>query len=122
MFSQLNGSMKSILKLEELAQFILGIVLFSQLDYAWWWFPALILLPDIGMLGYVFNTKIGALVYNLFHNKAIGIAFILTGMFYLGETYTLVGIILFSHAALDRIFGYGLKYPDSFRNTHLGKV
>ena len=114
--------MKGILKLEELAQFILGIVLFSQLNYAWWWFAALILLPDIGMLGYVFTTKIGALVYNLFHNKAIGIAFILIGMFYLGEIYTLVGIILFSHSALDRIFGYGLKYPDSFRNTHLGKV
>lgn len=114
--------MKGILKLEELAQFILGIVLFSQLNYAWWWFAALILLPDIGMLGYVFNTKIGTLVYNLFHNKVIGIAFILIGMFYLGETYTLVGIILFSHSALDRIFGYGLKYPDSFRNTHLGKV
>lgn len=114
--------MKIILKLEELAQFILGIVLFSQLDYAWWWFVALILLPDIGMLGYVFTTKIGALVYNLFHNKAIGIAFILIGMFYLGEIYTLVGIILFSHSALDRVFGYGLKYTDSFRNTHLGKV
>lgn len=114
--------MKGILKLEELAQFILGIVLFSQLDYAWWWFVALILLPDIGMLGYVFTTKIGALVYNLFHNKAIGIAFILIGMFYLGEIYTLVGIILFSHSALDRVFGYGLKYTDSFRNTHLGKV
>jgi len=114
--------MKGILKLEELAQFILGIVLFSQLNYAWWWFAALILLPDIGMLGYVFTTKIGALVYNLFHNKAIGIAFILIGMFYLGEIYTLVGIILFSHSALDRVFGYGLKYTDSFRNTHLGKV
>lgn len=114
--------MKTTLKLEELAQFILGIVLFSQLDFVWWYFPVLILLPDIGMFGYIFNTKVGAFVYNLFHNKAIGIAFILFGMFYFGEIFTLIGIILFSHSAMDRIFGYGLKYPDSFKNTHLGKI
>ena len=87
----------------------------------WWWFPALILLPDIGMIGYAFSTKVGALVYNLFHNKAIGIALILLGI-YLGEIYSLIGIILFTHSAMDRIFGYGLKYPDSFQNTHLGKI
>lgn len=114
--------MKTVLKIEELAQFVLGIALFSRLDMAWWWFPTLILLPDFGMLGYAFNTKIGALVYNIFHHKAIGIAFVLVGMFYLGEIYTLIGIILFSHSAMDRIFGYGLKYPDSFRHTHLGKI
>ena len=114
--------MNKLLKLEELAQFILGIALFSQLDFPWWWFPVLILLPDISMIGYAFNTKVGAICYNLFHNKAIGIAFILAGMFYLGETFTLIGIILFSHSSMDRIFGYGLKYPDSFKNTHLGKI
>ena|SRR5690554_3420352 len=114
--------MATTLKIEELAQFILGIVLFSQLDFVWWVFPALILLPDLGMVGYAFNAKIGAFVYNLFHHKAIGIACIVLGIFYLGETYTLIGIILFSHSAMDRIFGYGLKYPDSFKNTHLGKI
>jgi hypothetical protein len=114
--------MKTTLKIEELAQFILGIALFSQLDYAWWWFPALLFLPDIGMLGYLVNPKVGAMVYNLFHHKAIGITILLLGMFLWGEFYTLVGIILFSHSSLDRVFGYGLKYPDSFNNTHLGKI
>ena len=118
-FSQ---EMKNTLKFEELAQFILGIVLFSQLDLAWWWFPTLILLPDIGIFGYAINTKVGAFIYNLFHNKAIGITILLGGMFYLGETFTVIGIILFSHSAMDRIFGFGLKYPDSFKNTHLGKI
>jgi len=114
--------METTLKIEELAQFGLGIALFSNLDFTWWWFPVLILLPDIGMIGYAFNSKVGALIYNLFHNKALGIAFILIGMFWLNETVTLAGIILFSHSAMDRIFGYGLKYPDSFKNTHLGKI
>ena len=33
--------MKNILKLEELAEFILGILIFSRLEFAWWYFPAL---------------------------------------------------------------------------------
>lgn len=114
--------MKTTLKVEELAQLILGIYLFSQLDFAWWWFPALILLPDIGMIGYVFNTKTGALIYNIFHNKMIALAVYLAGIYLTNQTICLAGIILFSHAAMDRIFGYGLKYPDSFKNTHLGKI
>ncbi|HAJ82706.1 MAG TPA: DUF4260 domain-containing protein, partial [Zunongwangia profunda] len=28
--------------------------------------------------------------------------------------------ILFGHSAMDRIFGYGLKYEDNFKNTHMG--
>lgn len=114
--------MKWSLTLEEVAQFILGIVLFSQLPYAWWWFPALLLIPDIGMLGYSINTKTGALTYNILHHKGIAIGILLAGMFVLGDLYTLIGVILFSHSAMDRMFGYGLKYPDSFYNTHLGRI
>ena len=114
--------MKTILKLEELAQFVLGIILFMALDFKWWVFTALLLTPDIGMLGYLVNTKTGTFFYNLFHHKAIAIAMLILGYFYFGEMVTLIGVILFSHAAFDRIFGYGLKYSDSFRHTHLGKI
>ncbi|TAG51385.1 MAG: DUF4260 family protein, partial [Runella slithyformis] len=31
-----------------------------------------------------------------------------------------IGIILFAHSAMDRIAGYGLKYEDAFKHTHLG--
>ncbi len=114
--------MKSILKLEELLQFALGIYLFSTLSYAWWWFLVLILLPDIGMLGYLVNTKTGALTYNVFHHKGLAILILLVGIYFEIEVMQLIGIILFSHAALDRVFGYGLKYADNFKNTHLGHL
>ena len=114
--------MKNSLKTEELAQFILGIVLFSQLDYAWWWFATLLLTPDIGVLGYLINSKTGAFIYNVFHHKAIAIAVGITGFYLDNSLLILIGVILFSHASFDRIFGYGLKYPDSFKNTHLGKI
>ncbi len=114
--------MKNLLKLEELAQLILAIILFNQLDYAWWIFIACILLPDVSMIGYMFNTKLGAFLYNLFHHKLLAIAVLAVGLWLHHSPLTLAGIILFAHSAMDRIFGYGLKFDDSFKNTHLGKI
>lgn len=114
--------MKTTLKLEELALFLFGVYLFSLLPYAWWWFLVLILAPDIGMLGYLFGNKTGAFCYNLFHHRGIAILVYLLGI-YLGSTpVQLAGVILFSHAAMDRIFGYGLKYDKGFKFTHLGNL
>lgn len=114
--------MKVSLKFEELFMFLLGIFLFSQLNLPWWWFLMLILTPDIGMLGYLVNSKTGAVVYNIFHHKGIAIILYLIGVFIEKESIVLAGVIIFSHAALDRFLGYGLKYPDSFHNTHLGTI
>lgn len=114
--------MKTLLKVEELIQFVFGVFLFSQTTYSWWVFPALILLPDIGMVGYLINTKVGAFLYNLFHLKSIALLILMLGFYKNNELLKLIGIILFSHSAVDRIFGYELKYPDSFKNTHLRKI
>ena len=114
--------MQTTLKIEELFMFILGIFMFNQLDFNWWWFIVLILTPDISMLGYILNTRIGALLYNVFHHKGIAILIYFIGFYIQNEILQLIGIILFSHASFDRIFGYGLKFSDSFKNTHLGKI
>ena len=114
--------MKKLLTLEELAQFALGIWLFSLLGFAWWWFPALILVPDLSMVGYLVNPKVGAWIYNLFHHKLLAVFIIFLGYYLKNDTISLVGAILFAHSSMDRIFGYGLKYETSFHDTHLGKI
>jgi hypothetical protein len=114
--------MKNSLKLEEFAQFLFGIYLFSTLDFAWWWFPVLILSPDVSMIGYAFGNRIGAYSYNLFHHKAVAIAIYLVGIYYGNSVVELIGVILFAHSAMDRMLGYGLKYTTSFTDTHLGKI
>ena len=114
--------MKNLIKLEELMMFLLSIVLFSTLDYAWWVFVALILVPDIGMLGYLINPKLGSISYNLFHHKGIALIILILGWYVISEELLLAGIILFGHASMDRIFGYGLKFDDSFKHTHLGNI
>lgn len=119
---KLWNAMKLTLKLEELAMFGLGVFAFNQLDFAWWWFLVLILMPDIGMIGYLINSKIGALSYNLFHHKGLAILIYFLGIYFANDVAQVVGIILFSHSALDRVFGYGLKYQSSFNDTHLGPL
>lgn len=114
--------MKTLLTLEEAGQFLLGILLFSQLDYAWWYFPALLLLPDVSMAGYLLSPKAGAWLYNFFHHKVTAVAVYGIGIAVSSPILLLSGIILFSHSAMDRVFGYGLKFEDSFHNTHLGKI
>lgn len=114
--------MKNIIKLEELGMFLLSLLMFAHTGFVWWWFPVLLLVPDISMIGYGINSRIGALFYNNFHHK--GLAVLIFGVGYLiGDRYLeLAGSILFGHSSMDRIFGYGLKYTDSFFSTHLGHI
>ena len=114
--------MNNLLKTEELAMFLLSIFLFNGLDFEWWWYLVLILAPDISMLGYIFSSKTGAMTYNLFHSKGLAILLYFFGIYSNNEWLQLFGIILFGHASMDRIFGYGLKYSDSFNHTHLGMI
>ncbi|MDX1586911.1 MAG: DUF4260 domain-containing protein [Balneolaceae bacterium] len=114
--------MEKLIKLEELGMFILGMALFTTLDLAWWIFPVFLLVPDISMAGYLLGNRIGAFMYNTVHHKGIAVVVYTAGLLTGAEVLMLVGIILFSHASLDRIVGYGLKYTDSFQHTHLGRI
>jgi hypothetical protein len=114
--------MKSIVKLEEFGFFLFGIYLFNQLDYAWWWFLVLILAPDLSMIGYIFGSKSGAFLYNLFHHRAIAVMIYLAGIYFSNNIIQLTGIILFTHSSMDRMMGYGLKYETGFKFTHLSEI
>ncbi len=114
--------MKSLLRSEEMILFLFGVFLFAQLSYSWWWFIFLLLLPDVGMLGYVANKRVGALTYNLFHHRGLAILLYLLGWYLSVPLLQLFGTILFAHVALDRAFGYGFKYNRGFRHTHQGEI
>lgn len=114
--------MKQLIRLEEAAMFLFSAFLFSRLSFAWWWFPILILTPDISMLGYAAGNKVGAVIYDFFHHKAIALIVYVIGIYIGNEVLQLIGIILFGHSSMDRFFGYGLKYFEGFQFTHLGKT
>jgi uncharacterized membrane protein (Fun14 family) len=114
--------MRNLIKLEELFLFFLSVFLFSRLGTPWWWFPALLLAPDLGILGCLAGPRVGAFSYNLLHHKAIAVAALVLGAYLASLPLQLAGVIILGHSSLDRVFGYGLKYPDSFRHTHLGYI
>ena len=114
--------MKKIIKFEEAAFFALSIWAFAKLDLNWWWFPVLLFTPDISMLGYLAGPRLGALSYNLIHHRALALLLYFAGLSFANPTLMLAAVILFAHSSLDRAFGYGLKYPVSFQNTHLGRI
>lgn len=114
--------MNTLLKLEELFLFFLSLFLFQSLDYAWGWYAVLFLTPDLSMAGYLGGPQIGAWAYNLAHHKGTAIAVYLLGAALVNPPLQLAGIILLGHSSLDRVFGYGLKFPDSFQHTHLGMI
>lgn len=114
--------MKTLLKLEELFMFGLSIFLFSKLPFAWWWYPVLLFTPDLSMLGYLISPQVGATMYNFVHLKALGISIFVAGIILASQPLQLAGLILFGHSSMDRVLGYGLKYPDAFQHTHLGII
>lgn len=116
--------MKTTLKLEEAAMTIVALYFLSlpSLGLSGWVWALLFFAPDISMLGYAANTKIGTLCYNIFHQKGVAIVLAAVGYFFELEVLLSVGILLFAHASFDRIWGYGLKYETGFKDTHLGSL
>ncbi|GAB4411754.1 MAG: DUF4260 domain-containing protein [Microscillaceae bacterium] len=111
--------MKILLKSEELASLALSILLYAQLDWAWYWYLVWFLAPDLGMVGYAADPRVGAYLYNLSHHKGLAIGLGMAGFFLPNPHLLFSGLLLFGHAALDRLFGYGLKYTRGFQYTHL---
>lgn len=111
-----------LLQLEGACILVLTVALYRAGHFRWWTFAALLLAPDLAMLGYLANAKIGAVLYNLVHTEAgpilllvVCVAVPLPGL----QPYALIWL---AHLGMDRMLGYGLKYPTRFKDTHLQHV
>ena len=105
-----------------MAVFGLSLFMYTQLPYGWGMYVLLILLPDVSMIGYLSSPATGALLYNFGHHRGVALALWGAGYTFGISGLMLAGVILFSHASFDRIFGYGLKYSDRFKHTHLHEI
>ena len=84
--------------------------------------PALLLTPDIFMLGYLRDTKLGSIFYNLGHSYPVAALVTMLGFALALPVTIAIGAIWFGHIGWDRMLGYGLKYGTSFKHTHLGDL
>lgn len=85
-----------------------------------WGYLLLGFLADATLGGYLLGPRVGAALYNVAHSTLIPLGLIALGWSGSQPLLALVGLVMLAHIGLDRAAGYGLKYPDAFKHTHLG--
>jgi Domain of unknown function (DUF4260) len=106
------------LRLEGLAVAMLAAVLYARIGASWWLFAALWLVPDLSMIGYLAGPRLGANCYNAIHSYLLPIVLAIAALSFQRAALPFV-LIWFNHIGVDRLLGYGLKYPTAFGHTHL---
>jgi len=116
-------SLPAILLRAEGAAFFLGaIALYASQGASAVMFVLLLFTPDLSMVGYLASPRLGSLTYNAVHTYALPVALMalaLAGQWTLGVQ---LALIWFAHIGMDRMLGFGLKYPTAFKDTHLQRV
>jgi hypothetical protein len=111
-----------LLHLEGLAVMAASLAVYFDAGYGWLLLVVLFLAPDLSMLGYLRGPALGALTYDLVHTYVGPIALGTVGVLAGWDHATQLGLIWLAHIGLDRMLGYGLKYPTAFKDTHLQRV
>jgi hypothetical protein len=111
-----------LLKLEGLLVFAAALFGYSQINGNWILFALLILAPDVSMLGYLKDVKLGAFIYNAVHTYILPVTLIAVSYFAGFDPGLTLAIIWIAHIGMDRLLGFGLKYPTEFKDTHLQRL
>ena len=119
---RVTGAVAHILRLEGAIAVIVSMLAYQALEESWWVFALLLLVPDLSMLGYLANRKMGALFYNLAHTYLTPSLLALAGFALKENALYGLALIWVAHIGVDRVLGYGLKYQTAFGNTHLSTI
>ena len=104
--------------------FVAGVTLYALGDpvFAWWAAVLIFFAPDLSFAGYLAGPRIGAMVYNAVHIYGFGAGVMALGALAGLPVLTALGALWLAHSGFDRMLGYGLKLPDGFDQTHLGRI
>ena len=111
-----------LLRLEGAALFAAAVALYVDQGFSALAFALLILAPDVSLLGYLAGPGVGALAYDIVHFEAFPLALGTIGVVGGSDVAVQVALIWLAHVGVDRLLGYGLKYPSAFADTHLQRV
>jgi len=111
-----------LLRLEGVATLALAAYLYSIASADWILFGLLLFVPDVGMLGYLRGSVVGAATYNLFHTEIGPLALGAAAVYMQWPLGLVVALVWLAHIGMDRALGYGLKLRTAFGDTHLGRV
>jgi hypothetical protein len=117
-----TGGLRILLRLEGLALLAAMAALYAWQGTSWWLFAALFFTPDLSFAGYLLGSRPGAIIYNAVHTTVVPGVLLGIGLV-LGQPLAVaLAVIWLAHIGFDRALGYGLKQPDGFGFTHLGRI
>jgi hypothetical protein len=92
-----------------------------MLHGSWWFFALLFLAPDLSLCGYAAKRHLGfaAAVYNTAHNYILPALLGAAAWHWASPRAGQIAGIWIAHVAFDRVLGYGLKFREGFKPTHI---
>jgi Domain of unknown function (DUF4260) len=111
-----------LLRLEGLVLFAAALTLYLREDYSILLLVVLFLAPDLSFLGLAGGERLGAVAYDTAHTYVGPILLASASLITEWTAGVELGLIWLAHIGIDRALGYGLRYPDAFRETHLQRV
>jgi hypothetical protein len=111
-----------LLRLEGLALAVGALLVYADADYSWLALVALALAPDVSFVGLLGGPRVAAAAYNAAHTLAVPIGLATAGVLANSSLAVQLALIWLAHIGVDRLVGYGLRYPTRFKETHLQRV
>jgi hypothetical protein len=111
-----------LLRAEGAIIFGTSLLFYGEIRDSWILFVALVLVPDLSMLGYLLGVRFGTAIYNLFHTLVAPLLLIAFSIFCQHFWLLPYGLIWTAHIGIDRLLGFGLKYPTRFQDTHFQRL
>lgn len=99
-----------------------ALAVFFAVDGSLLLLAVLALAPDLSMLGYRRGPGVGSSTYNVVHTYVLPLALGGAGLWLAAPLAVQVAAVWLGHIGADRAFGFGLKYPSGFQDTHLGRI
>ncbi|WP_373877042.1 DUF4260 domain-containing protein [Lysinibacillus piscis] len=114
--------LRHIIKLEYASIALLCLLFYWYYQFPWLYLILFLLTPDISMVGYLINGKVGALFYNMSHSFICPAFLLFIGIVCTENVCMMIALIWLMHIGVDRALGYGLKYKDAFTHTHIQHI
>ena len=110
------------LHLEGLAALVTSVALYAEFGQSWLLFIVLLFTPDLAFIPYMLDAEIGRKIYNVVHAYVLPLLLGTVALLTDWELGIALALIWCAHISMDRMIGYGLKYPGDFKDTHLQHV
>jgi hypothetical protein len=111
-----------LLRLEGFGILVSALALYFHEGFGWILLVVLFLAPDLSFVGYLGGPVVGAIAYDAVHTTVLPLVLGVSGVLGDWDTAVQIALIWLAHIGMDRMLGYGLKYPTGFKDSHLQRV